>query len=544
MKRLFCIFLTIVLVGCTTGNVRKKLNDIETYISDRPDSALTAIRSIDHSTLTTKSLRAHHALLHAMALDKNYIDVTDDSLARVAVDYYSKRGSKKYKARSLYYLGLAYYYQGEYSKAILEFTKAEEVAQRADSLYLGFSMIAQADVYNKTHNDVQELKYLESAYDIYNQISADYYINVAKLRLAQAYINIGKTDKGLKSIQELIDSPYKRIRILALNSYAFAKATDVDNYDPIKADEVYRKIYNEYGNSHISTKDYWAWSYTLNEIDKKDESVYLREVLDKNDTSLYSSYWKYRIFKSDGETGKALKYLEEYNSEYIEAISSALRQSLATTQKNYYESQYELARLKIRNHTQIFIILTALVLLIVISAAWYVSRRIHQYNDEKENNLKYAEDIKRQLEEAKKGDYPELKRKYISLYKSKFEVIGALYEQYSMSFEKKNAEKVVYRQVAEILNDFKKDLEDRHQLESILNDGLDDIMTKLRSEMPDLKEKYYSVFCLIAMGFDITTISYLLDITTNAVYIRKSRLIQSIEAENPLHKAQFMELLA
>ena len=78
MKRLFCIFLTIVLVGCTTGNVRKKLNDIETYISDRPDSALTAIRSIDHSTLTTKSLRAHHALLHAMALDKNYIDVTDD----------------------------------------------------------------------------------------------------------------------------------------------------------------------------------------------------------------------------------------------------------------------------------------------------------------------------------------------------------------------------------------------------------------------------------------------------------------------------------
>ena len=54
-----------------------------------------------------------------MALDKNYIDVSDDSLALTALDYYDSRGDRKYKARSLYYLGLSYYYSQEYDKAII-----------------------------------------------------------------------------------------------------------------------------------------------------------------------------------------------------------------------------------------------------------------------------------------------------------------------------------------------------------------------------------------------------------------------------------------
>jgi len=78
---------------------------------ERPDSALTILDTMDRSRLQTDRTRARHALLHAMALDKNFIDVCEDSIAQVAVDYYSKRGPRKYYARSLYYLGLAYFYQ-------------------------------------------------------------------------------------------------------------------------------------------------------------------------------------------------------------------------------------------------------------------------------------------------------------------------------------------------------------------------------------------------------------------------------------------------
>ena len=129
MKHLLYILPVIILTSCTAIDVRRTLNDVETYIAERPDSALSVLESIDTTSLTTKGLRAHHALLHAMALDKNYIDVTDDSLALTAVNYFQKRGPKKNYARSLYYLALSYYYNEQYDKSIIELSKAEPVAE-------------------------------------------------------------------------------------------------------------------------------------------------------------------------------------------------------------------------------------------------------------------------------------------------------------------------------------------------------------------------------------------------------------------------------
>ena len=120
MRCLFYMFLAVIMTGCTTIQVRKTLNDVETYIAEHPDSALVVIGAIDTTDLNTRGLRAHHALLHAMALDKNYIDVTDDSLALKAVNYYQRRGSRKRYARSLYYLALSYYYDKQYDKSVFE----------------------------------------------------------------------------------------------------------------------------------------------------------------------------------------------------------------------------------------------------------------------------------------------------------------------------------------------------------------------------------------------------------------------------------------
>ena len=174
MKRVsFIIVIALVcFFGCAPKSVRHTLSDVETFIQDCPDSALAILDAMDRSSLTTPRSRAHHALLHAMALDKNFIDVSDDSIAQVAVDYFSKHGPKKYHARSLYYLGLAYYYQQDYNKAIVEFTKAEEVAEACDSLYLGMIKGGQAFVYKKTYNPIEEINCLNKAYEIYSSLSS------------------------------------------------------------------------------------------------------------------------------------------------------------------------------------------------------------------------------------------------------------------------------------------------------------------------------------------------------------------------------------
>ena len=61
----------------------------------------------------------------------------------------------------------------------------------------------------------------------------------------------------------------------------------------------------------------------------------------------------------------------------------------------------------------------------------------------KEKLLEYAEEIRRQLSEAEKNDYPALKRKYLSLYKTRFETIGFLSEQYIQAEGRTDIESVM-----------------------------------------------------------------------------------------------------
>ena len=162
------------------------LNDVESYIMEHPDSALVVLEAIDREELTTDRSRAHHALLHAMALDKNWVDVTNDSLALVAVNYYKDNGPRSNYARSLYYLGKCYYYAHEYDKAILELSKAESVAAECDSLYLGMIKTEQANTYSNTYNSIEELKCIQEAVNIFHSLKMDSYERSSKILTAPA----------------------------------------------------------------------------------------------------------------------------------------------------------------------------------------------------------------------------------------------------------------------------------------------------------------------------------------------------------------------
>lgn len=510
---------------------------------DRPDSALVVLEDMDRELLVSKRDRAHHALLHAMALDKNFIDVSDDSLASTAVDYFSKYGPEKYEARSLYYLGLAYYYQEEYSKAILEFTKAEKVAERSDSLYWGFIKVAQSDTYTKTHNNIESFQKLKGAYNIYQAIDADYYVSVTTLRLAQAYYNFNKKESSIELLDSLMNNEIdERVMTAAMATYAFIKA-DPLNSDPSLAIEMYEIILGERDSSLLLYKDYWAYAYSLNKCGRREESRVLIDQLKLADTSGTADYWMYLLHKSDGDFETALRYLEASTDKIDKEVAEALQESLALTQRDYYASQSELSEYQIRNRTLLMICISVSALLAIGAVLWCSVSLVRRSREEKERYLKYADEARRQLEASKNEDYPALKRKYVELYRSKYEVLGSLYEQYSLYYGKKNAQQAIYDKVVSVIDEFKEDYNDKDLIEGMLDEGLDGIMSNLRSEMPQLKEKDYAIFRLLAIGFDVTTISHLMNTTMNSIYIRKSRIRQQLESESPKHKAQFQQIL-
>lgn len=544
MKRLFALVLTFLpLVSCVSVHVENILNDVETYISERPDSALAVLDSIDRDMLTTRKVTSHHALLYAMALDKNFIDVSDDSLAMTALEYYEHHGDRKYKARALYYLGLSHYYSQEYDKAIIEFTKAEEVAQKHDSLYWGMTKVAQADTYGKIYNEVEEYHCICKAYEIYNSISATYYIDASKYRLATILIDMNRYDESDILLLDIIESSdiSSKIKSVSLIAYAYSQVVRFDNrYD--LAVNVFEKVLKDYDASFMSYKDYWAFAYALHCLGRSDESKELVNQLIQIDTTGTSDYWQYVIEKESLNYEVALNHLEKSTYKNEKEIELALKQELSLKQRDYYAAQSELTSYKMRNRTLLLLSLISISLMVIGYILILISKYLRKQKEERDKYMEYIAEITRQLDEVKNDN--SLKNKYIELYKSKFEVLRSLSDQYLQTENRIDAEKIIYKKVVSLVDEIRNDAEHRAGFEAVLDNDLDGIMTNFRKEMPKLKEIDYSIFSYWIAGFDVTTISRLLDTSLNIVYIRKTRIKQHIKDQAPEHMDQFLEMIS
>lgn len=95
-KYIFGLIIAFCLCSCLhTSNVAMVLDRAEMYLATSPDSAFVQLDSIDRSMLKTKELQARHALLYSQALEKVGIEVYNDSIIHIALDYYSSVGDSK-----------------------------------------------------------------------------------------------------------------------------------------------------------------------------------------------------------------------------------------------------------------------------------------------------------------------------------------------------------------------------------------------------------------------------------------------------------------
>lgn len=120
MKRYIIILIVLLsLTSCTKHSEHwETLAQVESYIEERPDSALVVLQGIDNEELANDEERAKHAVLLSMALDKNYIDKTDFEVLQPAIDYYEDNGSATDKLRTYFYQGRIYQNAGDNDSAM------------------------------------------------------------------------------------------------------------------------------------------------------------------------------------------------------------------------------------------------------------------------------------------------------------------------------------------------------------------------------------------------------------------------------------------
>ena len=136
MKRYIIILIVFLsLASCTKHSEHwGTLVQVESYIEERPDSALVVLQAIETDELVGNEEQAKHALLLSMALDKNYIDKTDFEVLKPAIDYYEDNGTETDKLRTYFYQGRIYQNAGNDAAALECFVKAISEGDESDDI--------------------------------------------------------------------------------------------------------------------------------------------------------------------------------------------------------------------------------------------------------------------------------------------------------------------------------------------------------------------------------------------------------------------------
>lgn len=341
------------------------------------------------------------------------------------------------------------------------------------------------------------------------------------------------------------------------------------DFNPQESVDLFEKSISKY-NGKPSVNDYCVYAYAsemLGNTEVADDIVGQLERAGAD--SVVLDTWRYRIFKHKGNYKDALALLEQTVRAQDSEILKTIDQSVALAQSDYYESKSLLLDKDRRIQSQSKWIVLLLCLLLVVSFViihsilkrkWqFQIEEMSSINEAVGNRLKDAilcseerqqsinvlvsenELAKRKIENLSDKLYVaqseqmivNLRNKYIQAYKGQYHQLNDLCHKYwEASRLSKGGKDKIYAEVKKIVAVL--DEQNQKQLEAMIDDSLDGMMSKLRLAMPGTNEKDFRFIALIILGFDTKTIARIMKYNVGTVYTKRSNIkekLQKIECE-------------
>ena len=555
MNRFVIIFLlmSFLLVSCDNRQTKSLLQDVETYIQERPDSALRVLRSVDPLMLNTKSLHARYSLLFAMALDKNYIDTTALSILEPTVAYYEKFGSPKDKMLSYYYLGRIYSNRKDYPNAVIYYLQALRESSADDYYHKGLAYEALANAYSASFNNEEELRNAILAHDCFDKIR-DKNLALSRYKIAQAYHNneqFDLADSLYSSVYSGLDSTSK----LAFYAMEDQVSNDLQREGPDVERDIKLLEYVAEHRGNLTLTSYYEYAYILLLIGEKVTAENILSQLSENEESVETMEIRYRIAEYEENDEEALTLLKSMLSYQNDVVKKQLAQSVFKAQSDYYRLNAEVSEQKstIANQRSVIILIAGLMmagLLYIVfmkrktalirekdrlAQAVEESEKLletvrNRANEEKSEREKDILDLKSR-NEREQDKIKDLREMYVALYQKRFSEIGKYYDAASshrLESIKEKAYHDVISSTQALFEEIASGSEGQKKFEARINADLDDIVSKIRSDFPKLKDDDIRIICYLIVGFDTSTISFLMDISKENVRVKKHRLREKL----------------
>lgn len=428
-------YILYILIACTallniqcSGNGKEKtllpeLVHAESVMFDHPDSALHILEDMPMpSARRDKENHALWCLLTSQAQVKLIMNISSDSLVRIAYNYYKPTDNARRKAMSALYMGDINYDLGNIEEAMQYYLEGKTEVEKTDDYktgYLIMSSLGKLYLYRRLAD--YALEACTKAYDYAVKDSSKRYQMTSLQNLARCYCISDKLTEAIDIYHKCSDLALEigyrnnqyyydvqsEIALVYTNSLQYEKSLEILKTFP--------KIYQH--NSLIGTNYLMLSQY---------DSAYLYLNKALNTDNVYAKKAIYNSLYELADTPEYRKYLKSYCDSllfYTDSVMSLDKGKEIIAYKEKYDHQKlitEQQHLKLEKadaQRMMFIITICLIVAIAVVAYLYQKRlvrkettirkqseklqdymlQLHEYETRLMQNNRYMEELKEQL---------------------------------------------------------------------------------------------------------------------------------------------------
>ena len=545
--------LLLLFSGCSGGGIRlaETLSHAEKIVAEAPDSVLRLLRELPTDALRSRELRARYALLQAEAAERAGTPNNNDSILRIAWEYYRKHPHEiRGICKTLYYRGQSRLRQGDKPGALRLFLEVEEKLRPIDEpYYLGLLYLRIGGVYRAELNFVRAYRYYRDARDLFIRSDASRQTTEAQLGMTVSALRMRDLGRALRDCSmaleradELRDDTLVR-RSLAL----FATIYTVAESERIP-DDLLRRIETSI-RSDTTAAGYCTRAQTFLLRNRPDSARYYlqqAEALDPDDDmQSMIEYTAYRVESRAGRYREAARKIDRFIFLNDSLTRTALQASAGMIERDYFRERAAFADFRMQNRRLGERLVAAVVLLLLLIAVLILRQRIRLHKERNERYLllvREAEAEYRNLARSlQQRDRDEARMK--GLIASRFDIVDRLGKTLYERENTASGQAVMTREVKRIIEGFAENGDMLQELEHIVDMAHDGVMRKLRRNFPKMKESDVRLLCYIFGGFSPQVISLFMEENVANVYARKSRLKSRIKASDAPDRELFLTLL-
>lgn len=537
---LFAIYL---LIACTHSGRDSKLVQAETLMQKFPDSALHLLQEIRPEELNSLEDQAYHALLLTEVKDKNFIQQTEDSLIRIAVQYYDSTKNIPMQARSYYYLGCIWRDKDNHPEALKEFFKAIFYSKKAnDNKLTGY-------IYNNIANLYLSQRLNEQADSIY-QITEKLAIQEKDSNLwadvlsQRGTIDINRGKRYYNEAEQKILTAFKvschiaQKSMIAKTAYSLSLLYGRMNMGE-KAVKFAKLNIIHQDNPNVTYRDFLILGEAYYKVSQYDSAlIFLNKSLCSDDN--YTKAGAYMrladIAQKQGNLKKALEMERKYSAHLDSAQQKQQSAAIVTTEKNIL-IQRKQSEFK-TNLEQLYCYIatgTAFFLASFLVLLKCYKRKVIYYKQKEMEMSKKLEEMLRQ-----KNEQISFLQKEIAQHRhSQTEKQTLKEELHTLKTERQALLKESYEhsgvcvKMKRVIQSYKKtdksnerfDEEDWKQLIAETDIRWNDITIRLAAKYPLSQDEIY-LCCLHLTDIPTSHFRYLMECSRDAIYKKAKRILE------------------